>query len=160
MSSPSGVELVGDLDSASAASTDAFSAPTSDFGAGLVGICTNLTENMSILTENDAKMKPDDPPWTHQGHKNEATFNCQVEGSNLTVEIGHQGCQKGSNLEPRGPILEPTGARFVENCVDLQALICSAPEFVQFADLGYPASYLRLSPLLTLFLLLHLNYLS
>ena len=60
-------------------------------------------------------MKPDDPPWTHQGHKNEATFNCQVEGSNLPVEIGHQGYQKGPDLEPRGPILEPTGAQNCKN---------------------------------------------
>ena len=39
-----------------------------------------------------------------------------------------------------GFILEPAGALFAENGVDLQALICSAFEFVQFADLGYPAS--------------------
>ena len=48
--------------------------------------------------------------------------------------------QKRCNLEPSGPILEPTGAQFAENCFDLQALICSAPEFVQVADLGFPAS--------------------
>ena len=48
--------------------------------------------------------------------------------------------QNGSDLEPRGFILEPTGGQFAENGIDLQALVCSAPEFVQFVDLGYPAS--------------------
>ena len=49
--------------------------------------------------------------------------------------------QKGPDLELSGIILEPTGAQFAGNCFDSQALICSAPEFVNFADLGYPARF-------------------
>ena len=36
--------------------------------------------------------------------------------------------------------LAQNGGELSENESDLQDLICSAPEFVQFADLGYPAS--------------------
>ena len=46
----------------------------------------------------------------------------------------------GHDLEPSGLILEPTGAQFAGNCINLQALICSAPEFVQIDELGFPAS--------------------
>ncbi len=47
---------------------------------------------------------------------------------------------RGPLLEPSGPPLEPTGGQSAENGIDLQALICSAPEFVQIDELGFPAS--------------------
>ena len=53
------------------------------------------------------------------------------------TNLATQGLKKKTELESSGFILEPTGAQFAENGIDLQALICSAPEF---DENGYPTS--------------------